>query len=323
MPTLSDITKKRENKNFKKREYRPWNIEGLSTSSPNITHSTSVDNNITDDMILNVSPNEVLNWELHDRPENELGNIEALSEEFKVIGQQQPCIVRLLSLENNGYKYELIVGERRWKAAAKAGIPVKIVIRNLTDAEAAIIQASENLSRKNLSDYARGMSYAKLIEKGIISQKELGEKLNISKQQMSRLLSFSKLPQQLTAIIKDFSKISARTAEQIKQLTNKGNQYIEAIIHFADQLRDGKIGHEKLNLLIDKHLHSYIKYKSNKIFTSKGQHIFTWHQDNNVFISLHFSKNIGVLLKLNQEVIIQINNKLTEILEYLLSELNE
>ncbi|CAL7960168.1 ParB family transcriptional regulator, chromosome partitioning protein [Alphaproteobacteria bacterium] len=237
MPTIDDINKKRDTKNFKKRDYRPWDIEG----SGNIQNDYSVIYKQTDeDIVLSVEPQKIKNWEFRDRPENELGDIESLAIEFKEIGQQQPCIARPISDTNNDIQYELIVGERRWRAAQTAQINLKVIVKNLSDTDAAIIQASENLSRKGLSDYARGMSYAKLIDNGIITQKELTEKLSISKQQVSRLLSFSKIPQKIHNSIRDFPKVTCRTAEQIKQLSSKGENYIEAIIKFTGKIREGK-----------------------------------------------------------------------------------
>ena len=88
--------------------------------------------------ILLVSPTNIINWQFHDRPQNELGNIEELAEEFKTIGQQQPCIVR--PIKNQYADYEVIVGERRWLAAKKANVKLKVVVLSLSDNDAALIQ---------------------------------------------------------------------------------------------------------------------------------------------------------------------------------------
>lgn len=297
MPSLEDI----KNNNFKKKNYRVWNLSGQDSSSitkntdePSLPYSDIIHN--SSETILEISCDNIKNWEFHDRPENELGDIESLANEFKEIGQQQPCIVRLLNKDLN--LYELIVGERRWRAAQLAKVKLKVIVKDLSDSEAAIIQASENHNRKDLSDYARGISYFHLIEKGIITQKELSEKLNISKQQISRLLSFSKIPHKITSKIQDFSKISARTAEEIKQLSNKGDDYIEAILSLCDRLQTGEIGREKLQLLVEKTVNKNMKFAINnhKVYSKNGRHLFTWRQDNNNCPSIHFPKDMASLI---------------------------
>lgn len=273
MPSLEEINNKNKNK-FRKREYRPWNIEGNSTIDVMPTVSNG-------DMVIELDPLLIKNWDYHDRPLNELGDVENLAAEFKTIGQQQPCIVRLLQ-DNHQFKYELIVGERRWHAAKLAKVRLKVVVKNLVDTEAAIIQASENSSRKDLSDFAKGTSYARLIEDGILEQKDLIERLYLSKQQVSRLLSFSKIPQQVIDAIADMTKVSARTAEQIKQLCVKGTLYEQAIIKFSRLLREGKIGHEKLAKLVENEITEGSNVQKSKylltgyICNDQGQKIILW-----------------------------------------------
>ena len=83
-----------------------------------------------------------------------------MAEEFLSIGQQIPCIVRKIT-DSVDFQYELIAGERRWRAAQKANVLLKVLIRNLSDNEAALVQISENSNRSALSDYAKGMSYCR------------------------------------------------------------------------------------------------------------------------------------------------------------------
>ena len=98
------------------------------------------------------------------------------------------------------------------------------------------------------------------------------------------------------------SKVSARTAEQIKQLSSKGEKHITAILKFADKLREGKLGHEKLALLvgneINKTLSSYNPHytKNEKVFSMNGLPIFTWRFNKNANVSIDFSSDIASLL---------------------------
>jgi len=267
MPNVSDILSNQKKKKFKKVSYRPWSeTEPKAKLSPPAAIQTRTEkvlknttNNNSDEIIRTISPENIRNWEFADRPESELGDIDALAKEFLDIGQQLPCIVR--PIKESEFQYELIVGERRWKAAEKASIDLKVIIKKMSDEEAALIQAAENSSRQDLSDYARGMSYAKLIGRKILKQRDLTEKLSISKQEVSRLLSFSKIPTTIFENVADFTKVSSRTATEICRLANKGHNYIEAIIDQAENIRNGTLGHNKLNRLVEKHLNSKKNWK--------------------------------------------------------------
>ena len=209
----------------------------LQNLSPNNIHNS-------ENLVILVEPSQICNWKYHDRPLTELGDIDEFAAELKNNGQLQPCIVRPLS-NNNEYKFELIVGERRWRAAKKANIQLKVLIKELNDHDAAIAQANENSQRKDSSEFAKGMSYAKLINDKVLSQADLTETLKVSQAEVSRLLSFSKIPQIVWDAIEDKSKISARTAAEIRSLCNKGDRYIEAIVKLAKEIERGKLG-EKL-----------------------------------------------------------------------------
>ncbi|MBY0580927.1 MAG: ParB/RepB/Spo0J family partition protein [Rickettsiales bacterium] len=226
--------------------------------------------------ILLVSPTNIINWQFHDRPQNELGNIEELAEEFKTIGQQQPCIVR--PIKNQSADYEVIVGERRWLAAKKANVKLKVVVLSLSDNDAALIQIAENKNRKDLSDYAKGISFSKLIDAKIITQSELIEKLKISPQKISKLLSYTKIPTDVINKIADMSKVSATTAEKIKQLCSKGKEYIEAVKTLSNEIRHGKIGHIKLEEKVKNIIHHNDNIDNKRqIFDKNNKLIFTMH----------------------------------------------
>ncbi len=317
MPTLSEIQSKNKTK-FKKRDYRAWNMEGnidIPPPSPLKSEPNTTESEDKAHFVINVSPQTIKNWELHDRPEAELGDIDSLARDFLEIGQHQPCIVR--RTDDKQFQYELIAGERRWRAAIKAGLDLKIIVRDLSDQEAAIIQSSENANRKDLSDYAKGISYHRLIEKGILTQTDLVEKLNISKQRISRYMSFSKIPQEVFEVIRDFSQISAGTAEKIKQLCDRGPAYIEAIIHYAPLLRDGKIGHNRLSALIDKYIlkNTEASCSTRKVYTSNNRLLFTWRREKSAYLSIHFPKDITLLLDTQKMSAADIDECLKKLIE--------
>ena len=243
--------------------------------------------------IISVNPSIIKNWEMHDRPENELGDIEALSKDLEENGQAQPCIVRTC-INDPEYTYELIVGERRWRAAKLRKLQLKIIIEEITDQQAAIYQIAENSNRKDLSDYAKGMNYFKLIKTGVISQKELEKTLGKNKIEISRLLSFGNIPSVIWDAIGNTNKISSRTASEIRAILKKSDRHFSAIIQLASKLGTGRLGAANLAKEVEKILSGENEElnTTNEIRTSSGRHLFTWRKDSNSNLSISFPKDI-------------------------------
>ncbi len=333
MPKISDILDEKKSKSFKKRDYRPWNppeekqaaieppIEDKVDEPKEVSKKSVLQDEFKDSEIYELSCDKITNWEFSDRPESELGDIEALALDLKNIGQQQPCIVRP-SPSKAGF-YELIIGERRWRAATKAGIKLKAIIKNLSDSDAALAQSAENDNRKDLSDYAKGMSYSKLIDRGVIEQKDLIEKLGKSRQYVSALLSFSKVPLEIREAIGDMSKVSSRTAETIKQLSLKGEAYTAIIIENAEKIGAGLLGHEKLRKKVEDALQGNKRpeVETTKILSKSGRHIFTWRKDNNHNPSIHFPKDLIELIDSGKLNLDGLTNRILESIEEELSKL--
>ena len=244
--------------------------------------------------IIQISPDDCVLWAFKDRSPSELGHISDLAADIKQNGQLQPGIVRLNANNTDiKSKYELIVGERRWRACKLAHLPFLVILKDLSDTEAAIYQVAENDQRKNLSDYSKGINYAKLINAGVLSTKDLTQKLRKSQQYISGLLSFSKISCNLIARIGDMTKISARTASEIVRWQEKGKQYQDVLLELAPKLVTGEIGANKLQKLILDHLNSekYIKI-INEVKSFDGRHLFTWKRDNNGQRTIGFPKDI-------------------------------
>jgi len=325
MPQLDELIKNKNSKKFKKTAYRPWDLSGSqnSDSSKNTKQKTintqelsieaiddihksqklAIEGEKTNDslQILEIDPYDIKRWTEKDRPENELGNVEDLAENFKAIGQQVPCIVRPIS--DPDYKYELIVGECRWHAAKIAQYKLKVIVKKLDDRMACLVQAVENEKRQDLSDFAKGMSYATKIEKGLIKQKDLTDILKISRQQVSRLLSYKRIPPVLFDAIGDFRKVSAYTAEEIYRLSQKGESYMNAIISLSEKIRLGKVGWQRIKKEVEENANSNNSDKilNRKVLSKDGRHLFTWRHDNNNAPSIHFPKNIIELF--NKDII--------------------
>lgn len=293
MPSLLKIKKNAEKK-FKKVDYRPWNNPAGGHETANTTNKAEGGAELK---ILEIPPNEIQNWYLHDRSEVELGDIKALSRDLENIGQQQPCIVRK-NKSLSKFKYELIVGERRWRAAKLANIKLKVIVKDIDDKEAALIQFAENDNRKDLSEYSKGIQYSKLIKMGIITQKDITKTLGKSKQYVSALLAFDKIPRQIVKAIGDMSKVSSRTAETIKQLSNKSRKHTELIIMQAKLIREGKIGNRAIINWVNKHINAEGTGKVEEKNSFPDNKLFTYAKSKNGDVTLQIPKKLFARINL-------------------------
>ena len=257
-----------------------------------------------------IPPENILRWKYKDRPESELGDIESLAIEMKKIGQQQPCIVRPLPEPD---KYELIVGERRWRASLKAQIPLKAIIQDINDNTAAIIQAAENDSRKDLSEYAKGMSLSKLISNNVIKQKDLETRLGKSKQEISRLLSFSRIEPSVLEAIGDMSSVSSRTAYEVSRLSKKGDIYIKALISIAKKIQTGAVGANKLIAAVESYINKKNAKPSLKSQQKKGDFLI-WNVSLGKSPTITFPEKTIQLLKEGNITIKQIAEEIKNVL---------
>lgn len=145
--------------------------------------------------------------------------LQELASSIKEHGIIQPIVVRRL-----GDKYEIIAGERRYKAATMAGLTeVPVIISNLDDKQSALVAVAENVQRKNLSSIEEALSYKKIIDKNKITQEELAKRMGVSQSAVAnklRLLNLSKKVQ--NALLTE--KISERHARSLLQLPTHEKQ---------------------------------------------------------------------------------------------------
>lgn len=254
--------------------------------------SHTTDSSQQQDIILEIDPNQIERWKFKDRPDNELGDIDSLAEEMAGdIGQLQPCLVR--HSETPEFSYELIVGERRWRAAMKKGIALKVIVQDIDDKLAALAQAAENKDRESLSEYAQGMSLAKLIAEGVVREVDLIDQLNLSKATVNRLLSFAQIPDDIWQAVQHPQLVSARTASEMRAYLNKGNEYREIILKLAPRIGTGKFGSKQLQRAVESFLAEKTEPLSAKeVYSKSGQHLFTWRKDSNSKVSISFPKTI-------------------------------
>lgn len=145
---------------------------------------------------------------------------QALSELAESISQHgllQPLLVRPLTLGG----YQIVAGERRYRASRMAGLTeVPVIIKELTDTETMEIALIENLQREDLSPVEEALGYKALIDEHGFSQEEVAKSVGKSRPTVANALRLLKLPDNIMEYLKD-GKISAGHARSLLTLENE------------------------------------------------------------------------------------------------------
>jgi len=133
--------------------------------------------------------------------------IEALTQSIREKGVLQPLLVR--HLPGSGDTYEIIAGERRWRAAQAAQLhEVPVVLRDIGDREALEIALIENLQRENLSPLEEAAAYQRLMQDFQNTQDAVAEAVGKSRSHVANMLRLLELPEPVKQLL-DEGKLSA------------------------------------------------------------------------------------------------------------------
>jgi len=161
--------------------------------------------------------------------------LKELSTSIKEHGVIQPIIVRKI-----GEKYEIIAGERRYKASALAGLTkIPAIIRNLDDKEASKVALLENLQRKDLTAIEEARTYQKILELDSMTQEELGRTMGKSQAAIANKLRLLALTDEVQeALLND--QISERHARSLLNVTSANEQVemLERVINNRMTVRE-------------------------------------------------------------------------------------
>lgn len=154
-----------------------------------------------------------------------------LSDSIKQFGVLSPLLV-----QDKGTYYEIIAGERRWRAAKMAGLKeVPVIIRNLTDQEIVEISLIENIQREDLNPIEEALAYKRLLEEFHLKQDEVAERVSKSRTAVTNSMRLLKLDERVQQMIID-EMITTGHARAILGITDKDKQY-----EFAQRIFDEKL----------------------------------------------------------------------------------
>lgn len=145
--------------------------------------------------IMEIEPN-------HNQPRKDFDEkaLSELAESIEQHGVLQPLVVRPLA---NG-SYQLVAGERRWRAARIAGLTeVPVVIKELTNEEVIEIAMIENLQREDLNPLEEALGYRYMMDELKITQEQAAEKVGKSRPAVANALRLLKLPNEVQEMVKN------------------------------------------------------------------------------------------------------------------------
>ena len=185
--------------------------------------------------IVQVSLDDIIPNRFQPRLSFDEQGLNELAQSIKQHGIIQPLVLRKV-----GNKYEIIAGERRYKAAYIAGLStVPAVIINLNDNESAEVAIVENIQRRDLSPIEEAKSYKKLLDRGYLTQDQLATRMGKTQATVSNKLRLLNLDQEVQDALLN-NKISERHARSLLRLEDKElqKQVLNEIIEKRLNVRD-------------------------------------------------------------------------------------
>lgn len=148
--------------------------------------------------IINVDINRITPNPRQPREEFNQETLAELAESIKAQGIVQPILAR----PRNG-KYELVAGERRWRAARKAGLSIiPAIIKDFSDEESLELALVENLQREDLNPMDEAEAYAKLAEEFHLTQSDIAKKVGKDRSTIANIMRLLELPREIQVSIR-------------------------------------------------------------------------------------------------------------------------
>lgn len=154
-----------------------------------------------------------------------------LAESIKQFGVLQP----LLAQKKDDY-YEIIAGERRWRASKLAGVKeIPVIVKNFSEQEAVEISLIENIQRENLNPIEEAAAYKRLMEEFHLKQDTIAERVAKSRTAVTNSMRLLKLDERVQQMLID-EMLTTGHARALLSIENKELQYSTAVKVFDEKL---------------------------------------------------------------------------------------
>lgn len=231
--------------------------------------------------------------------------LEELAESIRIHGLLQPIAVT----PKDGGFYEIIAGERRWRACKLAGVTeVPVIIKEVSAQSAAELSLIENLQRENLNPVEEAGGYKALIEEFGLTQEEAADRVGKSRSAVANLLRILKLPETVLALVEE-GALSYGHARTLLPLCDRLDK--ETLLSKARQIIDGKLSVRETEKLVKAMLepkpvepkkenpveNSYYKQLENRVSSSLGRRVAINRKAGKLTLSYSSNEDLEVLLK--------------------------
>lgn len=177
-------------------------------------------------------------------------SLQELSDSIKQVGLIQPILV-----QDRKDHYEIIAGERRWRAAKMAGLKeVPVIIRDYSEQEIMEISLIENIQREDLNPIEEAQAYKRLLEEFHLKQDEVAERVSKSRTAVTNSMRLLKLGEKVQQMVID-EMISTGHARALLAVEDQEEQY-----ELAQKIFDEKLSVREVEKLV-KNLHKPEKEK--------------------------------------------------------------
>ena len=200
-------------------------------------------------------------------------SLNELAHSIKQYGLLQPITVRKLS---HNY-FEIIAGERRWRAVCKAGFThIKAVVQPAIDEDSAIIALIENLEREDLHFFEEAEGYLSLMKEHGLTQDELARRLGKNQSTVANKMRILKLPQNVKDLISVY-KLSERHARALLRLHNE-----DAQLKLIKDIKQRNLSVKLTEELVEKTL---AKLYGEMPAETSGQHVVCIMRDYRIYLN--------------------------------------
>lgn len=154
-----------------------------------------------------------------------------LSESIKQFGVLQPLLV-----QKKGDYYEIIAGERRWRASKLAGLKeVPVIVKDFSEQETVEISLIENIQRENLNPIEEAAAYKRLMEEFHLKQDVIAERVSKSRTAVTNSMRLLKLDERVQQMLVD-EMLTTGHARALLAIENRDEQYAAAVKVFDEKL---------------------------------------------------------------------------------------
>ena len=172
--------------------------------------------------------------------------LQVLADSISIHGVIQPIVVREVGMLDD--TYEIIAGERRWRAAKMAGLDeIPAVIMTGDELKIAEVALIENVQRKDLNPIEEAMAYKALIERFGLKQEEVAKQVGKSRSAVANMLRLLELPDEVLILVQD-EKLSMGHARAILGLTDE-----EKMLSLAEMTVNKELSVREVEALVRKY----------------------------------------------------------------------